>query len=128
MTPSAIALTLPPIPIEPIYFEPPIVNASDEIKHLNCVALDNNIRYLHPYRYSYKPGFYQDDANKIATALITVDSLPVIGTIPVIGEWIGFTYLAYSSLVEEKEQRRMLQVEQQIAMLQQVKSEKHCFE
>ena len=50
MTPSAIALTLPPIPIEPIYFEPPIVNASDEIKHLNCVALDNNIRYLHPYR------------------------------------------------------------------------------
>ena len=100
----------------------------DEIKHLNCVALDNNIRYLHPYRYSYKPGFYQDDANKIATALITVDSLPVIGTIPVIGEWIGFTYLAYSSLVEEKEQRRMRQVEQQIAMLQQVKSEKHCFE
>lgn len=86
MTPSSIALTLPAIPIEPIYFEPPIVNSSDEIKHLNCVALDNNIQYLDPHRYSYKPGFYQDDANKIATALITVDSLPVIGTVPVIGE------------------------------------------
>jgi hypothetical protein len=31
-------------------------------------------------------------------------------------------------LVEEKEQRRMLQVEQKIGMLQQVKAEKHCFE
>ncbi|MFW5451018.1 MAG: hypothetical protein ACKE9I_05420 [Methylophagaceae bacterium] len=127
-TSLAFALTALPIPSEPIYFEPPVVEATDDIRQLSCVTLDNNIRYLHPYRYSYKPNFYQDDANKIATTLITIDSLPVIGTVPIIGEWVGFTYLAYSALVDEKEQRRMLQIEQQIAMLQQVKAEKHCFE
>lgn len=117
---SAIALTLPPVPTEPIYFEPPIVEATNDITQLSCVALDNNIRHLHPYRYTYKPGFHEDDANKIATALITFDDF--------LGGWIGPAYLGYSALVEEKEQRRMLQVEQQIAMLQQVKAEKHCFE
>ncbi len=117
---SVIALTLPPVPTEPIYFEPPIVEATDEVTQLSCVALDNNIRYLHPYRYTYKPGFYKDGSNKIATALITFDDF--------LGGWIGPAYLGYSALVGEKEQRRMLQVEQQIAMLQQVKAEKHCFE
>jgi hypothetical protein len=116
------ALTLPPVPTEPIYFEPPIVEATDDVTQLSCVALDNNIRHLHPYRYTYKPGFYEDSANKIATTLITFDSIPIVEG------WLGFAYLGYSGLVEEKEQRRMLQVEQQIAMLQQVKAEKHCFE
>ncbi|RKZ87636.1 MAG: hypothetical protein DRQ39_03860 [Gammaproteobacteria bacterium] len=116
----AIALTLPPVPTEPIYFEPPVVESTDDVRQMSCVALDNNIRYLHPYRYTYKPGFHEDDANKLATALITFDD--------VLGGWLGLGYLGYSSLVEEKEQRRMLQVEQQIAMLQQVKAEKHCFE
>jgi len=117
---SVLALTIPPVPTEPIYFEPPIVEATDEVTQMSCVALDNNIRYLHPYRYTYKPGFYEDDANKLATSLVAFDNL--------LDGWLGFAYMGYSALVEEKEQRRMLQVEQQIAMLQQVKAEKHCFE
>jgi len=117
---SVLALTIPPVPTEPIYFEPPIVEATDEVTQMSCVALDNNIRYLHPYRYTYKPGFYEDDANKLATSLVMFDNL--------LDGWLGFAYMGYSALVEEKEQRRMLQVEQQIAMLQQVKAEKHCFE
>ena len=117
---SVLALTIPPVPTEPIYFEPPIVEATDEVTQMSCVALDNNIRYLHPYRYTYKPGFYEDDANKLATSLVAFDNL--------LDGWLGFAYMGYLALVEEKEQRRMLQVEQQIAMLQQVKAEKHCFE
>jgi hypothetical protein len=113
---------MPPIPIEPIYFEPPIVQASTEQKQLNCIELDNTIRYLHPYRYSYKPRFYGDKANTIAATLITVDSVPIVGGL------LGLGYLGYSSLVEEKESRRMLNIEQQISMLQQLKAELHCFE
>ncbi len=112
----------PPIPIEPIYFEPPIVQASTEQKQLNCVELDKTIRYLHPYRYSYKPRFYEDKTNTIAATLITIDSVPIVSGL------LGLGYLGYSSLVEEKENRRMLNIEQQISMLQQLKAELHCFE
>lgn len=122
------AIALPPVPTTPIYFEPPIINSTEDIRKLSCVELDNNIRTLHPYRYSYKPGFYQDNANKIATGMVVMDSLPLISSIPIIGEVLGFSYLTYSALVEEKEQRRTLMVEQEIAMFQQVKAEKHCFE
>ncbi|MDH5357763.1 MAG: hypothetical protein OEY48_00705 [Gammaproteobacteria bacterium] len=122
------ALALPPIPTEPIYFEPPVVEATDNTRQFSCVELDNTIRYLHPYRYSYKPDFYQDDANKIATTLIMFDSIPIVDSIPVVKGLLGFAYLGYSTLIEEKEQRRTLQVEQQISMLQQLKAEKHCFE
>jgi len=120
--PLVEAVVLPPVPTEPIYFEPPVVEATDDIRQMSCVDLDSNIRYLHPYRYSYKPEFYQDESNQLATAFIMFDSVPVIKGL------FGFVYLGYSSLVEEKEQRRTLLVEQQISMLQQVKAEKHCFE
>ncbi|MBE0439855.1 MAG: hypothetical protein IBX57_08900 [Gammaproteobacteria bacterium] len=118
----ANAVILPPVSTEPIYFEPPIVEVTDTVRQMSCVTLDNTIRYLHPYRYSYKPEFYQDESNQLATAFIMFDSVPVIKGL------FGFVYLGYSSLVEEKEQRRILLIEQQISMLQQVKAEKHCFE
>ena len=122
MATSIQALTIPAVPTEPIYFEPPVVDATDEQQQLSCVALDNTIRYLHPYRYSYKPQFEQDGSNKMAVALVTIDNFPIMEGL------FGLAYLGYSSMVEEKEQRRMLQVEQQITMLQQLKAEKHCFE
>lgn len=109
---------IPPISIEPLYFEPPIVEATQEDKQLNCVELDNTIRYLHPYRYTYKDKFYEDNMNVVAATVITSDFIPLI----------GFGYLTYSSMVEEKENRRMLNIEQKISMLQQLKSELHCFE
>lgn len=118
----ANAVPMPPIPLEPIYFEPPVETASDEINEQTCTQLDNAIRYLHPYRYSYKPPFHEDGANKVATTLVVFDNVPILNGL------LGLTYLGYSGLVEEKEQRRMLQIEQRIAMLQQVKAEKHCFE
>jgi hypothetical protein len=49
-------------------------------------------------------------------------------SVPIVKGLFGLMYLGYSSLVEEKEQRRVLLVEQQISMLQQLKAEKHCFE
>jgi len=122
VAPAIQALPMPPIPLEPIYFEPPVVSPTDDIRNQSCVDIDNAIRYLHPYRYSYKDGFYQDDYNKIATTVIAFDSVHIVKGL------LGFAYLGYSALVEEKEGRRVLQVEQQIAMLQQVKAEKHCFE
>jgi hypothetical protein len=125
---TLLAVPMPPIPTEPIYFEPPIVEVTEQIRQQSCVQIDNNIRYLQPYKYSYKPDFYQDDANKVAAAMVTMESLPVVGTLPVVGEWLGFIYLGYSAFVDEKEERRILDVKQQIAMLQQVKAEKHCFE
>ena len=116
------AVPMPPVPLEPIYFEPPVAVATDEIYQLSCVKLDNAIRYLQPYRYTYKPQFHEDGANQIATTLIVFDSIPIVHGL------LGFAYLGYSALVEEKEQRRMLEVEQKVALLQQVKAEKHCFE
>tara|TARA_R110001606_G_scaffold361754_7_gene515334 strand:+ start:252878 stop:253297 length:420 start_codon:yes stop_codon:yes gene_type:complete len=116
------AVPMPPVPLEPIYFEPPVELATDEIYQQSCVQLDNAIRYLQPYRYTYKPEFHEDGANQVATALIVFDSVPIVHGL------LGLAYLGYSGLVEEKEQRRMLEVEQKIAMYQQVKSEKHCFE
>ncbi len=118
----AQAVPMPPVPLEPIYFEPPVESATVQVHQQTCVELDDAIRYLHPYRYSYKPKFHQDGANKIASTFIAFDSIPIVHG------FLGLAYLGYSGLVEEKEQRRMLQVEQKIAMLQQVKAEKHCFE
>lgn len=116
------ALTIAPVPIEPIYFEPPVQQATDEQLQWNCTALDNAIRYLHPYKYSYKPGFEEDGANKLAVVLVTIDNFPIAEGLA------GLGYLAYSAMVEEKEQRRMLVIEQKIAMFQQLKAEKHCYE
>jgi len=119
---SIQAVTVIPVPIEPIYYEPPVEAATDEISQQSCVQLDRAINYLHPYRYTYKAGFYEDDKNQLATTLIAADGVPLVGGL------VGLAFLGYSSLIEEKEERRMLLVEQKIAMLQQVKAEKHCFE
>lgn len=119
---SALALTQVPLPTEPVYFEPPVVHASEEHEQLSCVELDNSIRFLQPYGYSYKPNFYEDEANKVAAFLVTVDSVPIVES------WLGIAYLGYSALLEEKEQRRVLAVNQQVSMLQRLKAKKHCFE
>jgi hypothetical protein len=116
------ALTLPDVPLEPIYFEPPVIERNEQVEQLSCVGLDNTIRNMQPYRYTHKAPFYEDDANKLAAAMITLDFIPVVQGLA------GVVYLGYSSTVEEKEQRRMLLVEQRIALLQQLKSEKQCFE
>lgn len=116
------ALTLPPVPTEPIYFEPPVVEPETAMRTMSCAELDHNINLLHPYRYSYKPGFYEDGSNKLATALVVFDSVPVVEG------WLGLGYLGYSALVGEKEDRRQLHVEQEIASLQRLKAEKHCYE
>lgn len=116
------ALTLPPVTTEPIYFEPPVVEADAGMRDMSCYELDRSINQLHPYRYSYKPGFYEDGTNKLATAFVVFD------TVPVVEGWLGLGYLGYSALVDEKEDRRQLDVEQQISALQQLKAEKHCYE
>jgi hypothetical protein len=116
------AVTLPRIPVEPIYFEPPIKQAQQTDYDLSCVQIDNAIRTLHPYKYSYKPGFYEDDANKVAVVMAVTDIVPIFKGLA------GFAYLGYSAMVDEQEQRRTLDVAQQIAMFQQLKAEKHCFE
>jgi hypothetical protein len=115
----AMAVPMPPVPTEPIYFEPPVVDATEEIRQQSCVQIDTSIRYLQPYTYTYKPDYYQDGTNKFATGMIPIEP---------IGAWLGFAYLGYSALVDEKESRRIIEVKQQIAMLRQVKAEKHCFE
>ena len=119
---QATAMSLPPVPTEPIYFEPPVVHADAEMKALSCYDLDMVINQLHPYRYSYKPQYYEDGTNKLATALVVFDSVPLVEG------WLGLGYLGYSALVDEKEDRRQIHVEQQIASLQRLKAEKHCYE
>lgn len=119
---SVVAVALPPVPTEPIYFEPHVPEVPSEIKNFSCVQLDNSIRYLHPYTYTYKQKFHDDKANQVAVSMVAVD------VVPIIGEWVGLAYLGYSALVEEKENRRIINVKQQLAMLQQLKAEKHCFE
>jgi len=71
-----------------------------------------------------EPKSKEQQARKIASQVII--ALTTLSAVESAG--LGLSYLAYSSLVDEKEQRRMLQVEQQISMLQQIKAEKHCFE
>lgn len=119
---QATAMSLPPVPTEPIYFEPPLVHADAEMKALSCYDLDKVINQLHPYRYSYKPQYYEDGTNKLASALVVFDSVPLVEG------WLGLGYLGYSALVDEKEDRRQIHVEQQIASLQRLKAEKHCYE
>lgn len=116
------AVALPPVPTEPIYFEPHVPEVPAEVKNLSCAQLDTSIRYLHPYTYSHKPKFHEDKANQVAVAMVSIDIIPVVG------EWVGLAYLGYSALVEEKENRRIINVKQKLAMLQQLKAEKHCFE
>lgn len=116
------AVTLPPVPTEPIYFEPPVEEPDQQIRTLSCYQIDKAINQLHPYRYSYKPDYYNDGSNKLATALVVFDSVPIVEG------WLGLGYLGYSALVSEKEDRRQLIIEQKIAALQSVKAEKHCYE
>jgi len=118
----AQALTSVPVPTSPIYYEPPVVEIVDEIRKQSCAEIDGAINQLHPYRYSYKPGYYEDGSNKLAATLIVFDSIPIVEG------WLGLAYLGYSSLVDEKEARRTQKIEQKIAMLQRVKAEKHCYE
>ncbi|MDX1573899.1 MAG: hypothetical protein R3341_07700 [Methylophaga sp.] len=118
----AQAMTLPPVPTEPLYYEPPIVKPAEAEQRYDCYQLDRAINELHPYRYTYKPNFYSDSSNKLATSLIVVDSIPLVEG------WLGIGYLAYSALVNEKEARRTENIEQQIRMLQRLKAEQHCFE
>lgn len=118
----AQALTAVPVPTEPFYYEPPVVEISQEVRQYSCAEIDSAINQLHPYRYSYKPDYYRDSSNKLAAALITFDSIPIVEG------WLGLAYLGYSSLVDEKESRRTQVVEQKIAMFQRVKAEKHCYE
>ncbi len=123
MVPFSIkAIPAPPVPLEPIYFTPPVVKATDELRKSSCVELDNAVRYLQPYRYSYKPSFHEDGFNTIAVAAMTIDNILTLNGL------LGFVYMGYSSLVDEKEKRRLLEVEQQISLFQQLKAEKHCFE
>lgn len=117
----AMAVTLPPVPTEPIYYEPD-AEITAAVREMSCADLDQNINQLHPYRYSHKEKFHYDSANRIATGLIVFDTIPVVDGL------LGLVYLGYSSLVEEKEQRRMLLIEQQISVLQQAKAYKRCFE
>lgn len=119
---QASAVTLPAVPLEPIYFEPPVIERNEQVEQLSCVGLDNTIRQMQPYRYTYKEPFYEDNANKIAAAMVTLDVIPIAEGLA------GLAYLGYSATVEEKERRRRLLVEQRIALLQQLKAEKHCFE
>ncbi len=119
---NVVAVALPPVPTEPIYFEPHVPEVPSEIKNFSCAQLDNSIRYLHPYTYTYKQKFHDDKANQVAVSMVAVD------VVPIIGEWLGLAYLGYSALVEEKENRRIINVKQELAMLQQLKAEKHCFE
>ena len=117
IAPCTQALTLTPAPI---HLDPPVVESTEDTRLKSCVQLDNEIRYLKPYSYTYKVKFTEDKYNAAAVTSVVLDySLNGV---------LSFAYLGYSALVEDKEQRQMLQVEQKIAMLQQVKAEKHCFE
>lgn len=119
---SGFSMTQIPLPMAPLYYEPPIVEPDEQARQATCVEIDNAINQLHPYRYTYKPNFYQDRSNAFASTLVVFD------VIPLVEGWLGLAYLGYSSLLEEKESRRMQSVEQQIAMLQRVKAEKFCFQ
>lgn len=116
------AMTLPPVPTEPLYYEPPIVKPAEAEQRYDCYQLDSAINALHPYRYTYKPNFYSDGSNKLATSLIIVDSIPLVEG------WLGIGYLAYSAVLDEKEARRTENIEQKIAMLQRLKAEQRCFQ
>ena len=70
------SMTLPPVPTEPLYYEPPVVKPTENQQRFDCYQLDSAINELHPYRYTYKPNFYSDGSNKLATSLIVVDKLP----------------------------------------------------
>ncbi len=118
----AQAMVLPAVPTEPLYYEPPIVKPAEAEQRYDCYQLDRAINELQPYRYTYKPNFYNDGSNKLATTLIAFDSIPLLEG------WFGIGYLGYSALLDEKEARRTENVEQQIRMLQRLKAEQHCFE
>ncbi len=115
------AVPQPPVPTQPIYLLPDSIEPDAALHQQSCVQIDNAIRYLQPYRYSYKPGFYEDGYNTMAVSAIMLDFLPT-------NALLGLAYLGYSGLVEDKEQRRIVDVEQQIARLRQAKAEQHCFE
>lgn len=116
------AMTLPPVPTEPLYYEPPVVKPAEAELRYDCYQLDRAINELHPYRYTYKPNFYNDGSNKMAASLIVFDNIPLLEG------WLGIGYLAYSALLDEKEARRTENIEQQIRMLQRLKAEQHCFQ
>lgn len=119
---NAIAIALPPVPTGPIYYEPGVVGADEQMVSMSCYQLDAAINTLHPYRYSHKPNFYLDGSNQLATGLIIFDSIPLTGG------WLGLGYLGYSALVSEKEDRRTLLIEEKIATLQRIKAARHCYE
>jgi hypothetical protein len=121
MSMPALALTQIPLPSDPIYYEPPVEQVTEEQQVYSCAQLELAINQLHPYRYSYQPNYYRDPVNQVASTVLIVETVPLNGL-------VSAALFTYSALMDEKEKRRTLSVEQQISALQNLKAQKHCYE
>lgn len=103
----AAEMSLYPHPPSPVY------QSGD--RELSCEQLDTALTALEPLTYSYKPSFYRDPAHGAAILVGMAESA-------------AWSYFIYSGLAEYYDQKRIIDTQHRIAVLRQLKANRHCYE
>jgi hypothetical protein len=104
------------LPDVDLYRQPHVPNPSVYDRLKDCRQLELELRALQPETYSYKPGFYEDSQQGAAIWVGTTMFWPAYGVV------------AWSAVTEYGEQGRIINAENRIAELRQLKAEMRCFE
>ena len=109
---SLLLGTIPVLQAAELYRTPLSPEISQEDLAKGCIELEREIARLAPLTYSYKPGFYQDPYQG---ASITIGTTVF---------WPAYGLLGYSGYLDYKENERMINSEERINLLRQLKAEK----
>ena len=94
---------------------PPSIKPDEQLLSRSCHDLDQEIAYLTPATYQYKPDFYSDPYNSGA----------IWGSIAITPA-LQY-YLPYSAFISYQEQERQHQAFYRIEMLRRAKAIKNCY-
>ncbi|MGD2119647.1 MAG: hypothetical protein PVG66_14915 [Chromatiales bacterium] len=94
---------------------PPSIKPDDELLAKSCNELEQEIAYLVPATYQYKPDFYSDPYNSGA----------IWGSIAITP--VMQYYLPYSAFLSYQEQQRQHHAFYRIEMLRRAKAMKNCY-
>jgi hypothetical protein len=104
------------LPDVDLYRQPYVPRPTAYDQQKSCRQLELELRSLQPETYSYKPGFYEDPQQGAAIWVGTTMFWPAYGVV------------VWSAMSEYEEQGRMINAENRIAELRQLKADRRCFE
>ena len=99
-----------------LYSHARALDISAEDRRLSCLDLEGELRELEPLSYNSHPNFYEDGYQGASIVLGTMVSP------------IAYGLSGYSTTRGYVEAGRVSKIKQRIAVLRELKAQKHCFE